>query len=254
MGSSAYPMGLKQVRFWGLLVITALVIVGWTLVPAWLDHAQLVRILCSLGPWREVGFVLAHVIATALGLPGALLVVVGGMIFGVVWGTLWSALGATLGAIAAFLLARYCGMIFGVVWGTLWSALGATLGAIAAFLLARYWLHDWFKQRFYHHPRLRRLDYHLCDRPLHYVLAVRLVPISPFNLVNFLFGLTSIPLGTYALGTGLGILPGTLIYTWLGHAGRQALTEGRWWSLWLALAALVLLSGLPILSKSRRPP
>jgi len=223
MGSSAYPMGLKQVRFWGLLVITALVIVGWTLVPAWLDHAQLVRILCSLGPWREVGFVLAHVIATALGLPGALLVVVGGM-------------------------------IFGVVWGTLWSALGATLGAIAAFLLARYWLHDWFKQRFYHHPRLRRLDYHLCDRPLHYVLAVRLVPISPFNLVNFLFGLTSIPLGTYALGTGLGILPGTLIYTWLGHAGRQALTEGRWWSLWLALAALVLLSGLPILSKSRRPP
>ncbi|ASC69337.1 TVP38/TMEM64 family membrane protein [Halomicronema hongdechloris C2206] len=216
-------MGLKHLRFWGLLVVTALVIVGWTVAPEWLDQAQLVRFICGLGPWREAGFVLAHVIATPLGLPGALLVVVGGM-------------------------------IFGVVWGTLWSALGATLGAIASFLLVRYWLHDWCKHYLERHPKLRRLNCRLCNRPLRYVLAVRLVPISPFNVVNFLFGLTSIPLRTYVLGTGLGILPGTLIYTWLGHAGRQALTAGRWGSLLLALAALVLLGGLSILSKSRRSP
>ena len=79
------------------------------------------------GPNSIWVFMAAHVVAYAVGIPGTLLVVVGGA-------------------------------VFGLLWGTLWSVIGATLGALAAFLLARYLLHDWFKKRFYHKPVFKKIN------------------------------------------------------------------------------------------------
>lgn len=175
------------------------------------------------GPWSVGLFILAHVLATVVGVPGTVLVVAGGA-------------------------------AFGLVWGTVWSVLGATMGAIAAFGLARYLLRDWTMHRLQHHQALQWVEQMACQNPLTCVLAVRFAPISPFNLVNFLFGLTSINLKPYALGTFLGIMPGTLAYTWLGVTGQQALRGEALLPLVTASSLLLLLSAMPLLVKRWRSP
>lgn len=136
------------------------------------------------------------------------------------------------------------GALFGLVAGSCWSMLGATGGAMGAFALSRWLLHDWAMSRFGNLPALRRFRDGIAERGLWFVLAVRLVPVTPFNLENTLFGLTPLPWPTYLLGTVVGILPGTVAYTWLGHTGAEALAGG---SLRLFLAAVVLLVVLSLL-------
>lgn len=202
----------------GALLLTVLV---WHFRQLTLQPQALAYQLCRLGPWRELGFLMAHVVATSLAVPGTILVLAGGVVFGVWWGTVWSVVGATLGAIAAFSLSRYC-------------------------------LRGWCCRLFQDSPRLQQLDQRLQEHDLWCVLAVRLVPISPFNLVNFLFGLTSVRLSAYVLGTGLGIIPGTAIYTWLGAAGAQAISQGKILPLLLAGSTLALFSLAPIALRRRR--
>lgn len=163
-------------------------------------------------------------LTAVLALPGTLLVIVGGAIFSLAWGTVWSVLGATLGAIAAFWLARYC-------------------------------LRQWLTERLRHHRAGRMIHWvqGWSDRQaLTYVLTLRLTPISPFCLVNILLGLTPMGLKPYALGTLVGITPGTLIYTWLGVAGHQALDGHGFGSMVGVGVALMGLSVLPVLWRRSR--
>lgn len=186
------------------------------------DQSALVNYLQMAGIVAIALFLLAHVAATAVGLPGTILVIAGGA-------------------------------AFGVVWGTLWSTIGATLGAIAAFYLARCLMRDWVERRFGHHSALQRLNRMVQCHDLSCVLAVRFAPISPFNVVNFWFGLTPIPLKPYAIGTFVGIIPGTAAYSWLGASGMKIFHGEGWRELAGALTALALLSVLPIwLRRSRR--
>lgn len=120
------------------------------------------------------------------------------------------------------------------------------MGAIAAFGVARYLLQNWFRRRFGRHKYLSRLDKLMDTHSLNCVLAVRFAPLSPFNLVNFLFGLTSVPLGAYALGTVVGIAPGTVAYTWVGLASLEAIEGKGLWPLTWALGCLALLSLAPL--------
>jgi uncharacterized membrane protein YdjX (TVP38/TMEM64 family) len=174
----------------------------------------------ALGPWTVPVFVAVHIVATAVGIPGSLLVIVGGARFG-----LW--------------------------WGSLWSLLGSTLGAIAAFWVARYLLQGWFRRRFARHKLLYRLDQIMDTHGVNCVLAVRFAPLSPFNLVNFLFGLTTVPVTAYALGTLVGIAPGTVAYTWIGLAGLEAIEGRGLCQLTWALSFLALLSLVPLYLRRR---
>lgn len=185
------------------------------------DQAFLVEHLQRFRCCTAALFVLAHVLATLFGIPGTVLAVTGGA-------------------------------LFGLFWGTLWSVLGATLGAIGAFWVARYLLHGWAQRRFWKHPVLARLNRAATNNAWQCVLAIRFAPISPFNLVNFLFGLTAINLMPYAIGTLIGIIPGTLAYTWLGVAGMEAFHGGDRLSLFLALGSLCLLSLIPYFSVRRQ--
>ena len=184
------------------------------------DRTVLTESLAGAGRSSAGLFVLAHVVANAVGVPGTLLVIVGGAVYG-----LW--------------------------WGALWSVIGASLGAIVAFWLARHLFFDWFKTRFYHKPIFKRLDAALCQNALFCVLMVRFSPVSPFNVVNFAFGLTPVPIRAYALGTFLGIIPGTLAYTWLGVTGAMALEGSEVGPLVVCLLMLMTLSTLPLLAKKR---
>lgn len=168
-----------------------------------------------------IGFIVLYTLLTVIGAPGTILTVAGGV-------------------------------IFGLSWGTFWSVIGATLGAIGAFFLARYLCHDWVEKRCGKHQTLTKFKQAVKTQPLLFVLAVRFAPISPFNVVNFLFGLTPIHWLPYALGTFIGIIPGTLAYTWLGMSGSQALQGGSRLPFFLALAFLALLSAIPILTRKRK--
>ncbi len=165
-------------------------------------------------------FIGIYILLTVLGIPGTILTVVGGLVFG-----LW--------------------------WGALWSAIGATLGALGAFWTARYLLRDYIKNRFAHHKGLKIFNQAVLDKPMAFVLTIRFAPISPFNVVNFLFGLTPLHWGTYTIATFFGIIPGTLAYTWLGTSGKSALAGENPLTFWLALALLTLLSIIPLIAKKK---
>jgi uncharacterized membrane protein YdjX (TVP38/TMEM64 family) len=206
--------------FW-LLVLLGIILVVFARNLALLFNPQaLFEALCSLGPWTVPAFLAAHVLSTMVGIPGTLLVIVGGAKFG-----LW--------------------------WGSLWSLIGATVGSIAAFWVARYLLQDWFRDRFAKHHIYRNIDKVMDTHSFNCVLAVRFAPLSPFNLVNFLFGLTSVPVSAYALGTLVGIAPGTVAYTWIGLAGLEAIQGKGLWPLTLALGFLAILSVVPIYLRQR---
>ena len=147
------------------------------------DAAALSAWVQDAGAAGPVVFITVYAAATVLFLPGALLTLVGGALFGPVWGTLWNLTGATLGGALAFLIARY-------------------LGA------------DWVSRRA--GPRLQRLNDGVADEGWRFIAFVRLVPLFPFNLLNFALGLTRIRFATYVVASAVfiadqehGLRPGT---------------------------------------------
>ena len=123
------------------------------------------------------------------------------------------------------------------------------MGAVGAFWTARYLLHGWIKRKLGKHKALAKFNQAVLKKPLIFVLIVRFAPISPFNIVNFLFGLTPIQWLPYSIGTLFGIVPGTLAYTWLGVSGLEAWQGGDRSSFYLALGFLTLLSLIPLFAK-----
>ena len=144
--------------------------------------------LVGLGFWAPVFFVLAWLVAPVAFLPGSPLTLVGGALFGPFWGAFYTIFGATGGATLAFLLARYL--------AGPWVEKKATgiLGKVKVGVEHEGW---------------------------RFIAFTRLVPLFPFNLLNFAFGLTNIPLRTYVVTSFLTMLPGTAGYTYLGYAGRE---------------------------------
>jgi uncharacterized membrane protein YdjX (TVP38/TMEM64 family) len=112
-------------------------------------------------------------------------------------------------------------------------------------------LQNWAQKTFSNHRALRKFHRASLKNPLKFVLFVRLAPIFPFNLANFLFGLTVIQWKPYVLGTFLGIIPGTFTYTWLGISGKQAIEGSNRLSIFLALAIAVGLCLLPRVTRQR---
>lgn len=145
------------------------------------------------------------------------------------------------------------GVIFGPLWGTLYSLSGATLGATLAFLVSRYLAAQWVERKV--GGRLARLKHGVEEEGWRFVAFVRLVPLFPFNALNYALGLTRIRLLHYVLASYLFMLPGAFAYTYLGYAGREALAGGQGLiqKVLLALALLAVVLFLPrLISRIRR--
>src|SRR5215467_11875594 len=108
------------------------------------------------------------------------------------------------------------GFLFGSVWAAVYVNIGATTGATLAFLSARYLFRDWVEQKF--GELLAVFQEGFAQNAFNYLLTLRLIPLFPFFLVNLLSGLTRMKAGTYVTATALGIIPGSVAYTF---AGRQ---------------------------------
>lgn len=202
-----------------LLICLALCIIGPFKVL--FDQNFLVQYLQTYRYYAIALFLITYTIFTIVGIPGTLLTIVGGL-------------------------------VFGLFWGTFWSVVGATLGALGAFWTARYLLRDYTERKFSQHTALVKFNQAVIHQPIAFVLAIRFAPISPFNVVNFLFGLTPIHWIPYTFATFFGIIPGTLAYTWLGISGNRALQGSDRASFFLALGLLGILSVLPILAKKKQ--
>ena len=161
-------------------------------------------------------FILVYILQTSFSLPGATIMTLAG------------------------------GFLFGSLWGPLYVNIGATTGATLAFLAARYLFHQWVERKF--GDRLSPIQDGFAQNAFTYLLTLRLIPFFPFFLVNLLSGLTRVKVGTYVAATAVGIIPGSVVYTF---AGRQlgtinALSELVSPRLLLAFSLLGLLILIPV--------
>src|SRR5215470_19667914 len=131
-------------------------------------------------------------------------------------------------------------VLFGPYEGTLYTWVGATIGATLAYLMARALGRDFVERLF--GGRFAAFDRRIREHGFTGLLIIRLLPLFPFNAVNFGCGLTGIRLRDYVLATAIGIVPGTFVYQFLfAKFGRKILTEGFQLAyltdpqLWLAL-------------------
>jgi uncharacterized membrane protein YdjX (TVP38/TMEM64 family)/rhodanese-related sulfurtransferase len=188
------------------------------------DAAMLQAWVRDAGVLAPVVFMLIYAMATVLFLPGSVLTLVGGA-------------------------------LFGPLLGTFYNLTGATLGAALAFLVSRYLASDWVAAKA--GGRVRQLINGVEAEGWRFVAFVRLVPLFPFNLLNYALGLTKIRFVHYLIATYVFMLPGAIAYTWIGYAGREAVAggEGLARKILIALALLAAVAFLPrLIAAMRRGP
>jgi uncharacterized membrane protein YdjX (TVP38/TMEM64 family) len=117
------------------------------------------------------------------------------------------------------------GVLFGPFYGTLYNLTGATIGATLAFLTARYIAYAWVEKRAGN--RLRQLVRGVETEGWRFVAFTRLVPLFPFNLLNYALGLTNIRLSHYIITSFIFMAPSGAAYTYLGYAGREVAGGGE---------------------------
>jgi len=206
------------------IVLFILLVTGITLVILYREHLDadaLQSWVENAGTAAPLLFMLIYILGTVFFLPGSLLTLLGGAIFGPVMGTFYNLTAATIGAMLAFLIARY---------------------------LASGWVANKTG------GRIKQLIAGVENEGWRFVAFVRLVPLFPFNLLNYALGLTKIKFSHYSVTTYLGMLPGAIAYTYLGYIGKEAATggEGLIQKSMMALALLAIVSFLPRIIGSLR--
>lgn len=131
-----------------------------------------------------VGYILFYIVVVAFSVPGAIILTLSG------------------------------GFLFGTILGAIYVNVGATTGAALAFLFFRYLAGEWVQNKY--KDKLDKFNRELSENGYRYLLALRLIPVFPFFLINICAGLTKIPLRTFVWTTSLGILPGSLVYAFAG--------------------------------------
>src|SRR5260370_11454796 len=139
----------------------------------------------GLGPLAPVAFIAIYIVACVAFLPGSIL---------------------TIGA----------GVIFGVVRGSIYVSIAATLGATAAFLVGRYLARGWVSAKLEGNAKCNAIDEAVGKEGWKIVILTRLSPVFPFNLLNYAYGLTSVSLRDYFFASWAGMIPGTILYVYIG--------------------------------------
>jgi uncharacterized membrane protein YdjX (TVP38/TMEM64 family) len=161
----------------------------------------------GLGFWGPMVFVLVYILAVVLALPGSAITIAG----------------ATL---------------FGSVWGVALVSIASTIGASLCFLISRYLARDFILRKFSQNEKFHKLDRMVEEHGAMVVAITRLVPVFPFNVLNYGFGLTGIPLGTYVFWSWLCMLPGTILYVVGTDTILRGISDGK--IPWLLVSVLLL--------------
>ena len=201
--------------------IFAILALALVVVFRFFDAQQLFRdalaFIAKLGPLGPILFIGLYIVACVFLLPGAIL---------------------TLGA----------GAIFGFVQGAVATSVGATLGATCAFLVGRYLARDWVARRVAGNARFAAMDEAVAREGWKIVFLTRLSPVFPFNVLKYAFGLTRVRLRDYFFASWVGMIPGTILYVYLGSlagdlaslgAGNRERGLAEWGMYGVGLAATV---------------
>ena len=175
-------------------IIVAVYIIRFTPVKEFLTQEALGRFLEAAGFWAPLAFILVYTVGICFFVPGTLLTALGAAIFGAYWGFLYVWIGAMAGATAAFWIGRTLGREF------------------AATLIG---------------DRLKKYDDTIEKNGFATVLYLRLV-YFPFTAMNFGMGLTKVRFWDYFLGTALGIIVGTFIFTFFVGTLKEVWASGKW--------------------------
>lgn len=204
--------------------IVLLIIIGLAIANREVINPDALKVwLEDLGPAAPFIFMAAYIVATVIWLPGSVFSITGGLLFGPVLGTFYNLTAATIGATLAFLIARH----------------------IAA---------DWVTEKA--GGGLKKVIAGVDEEGWRFVAFVRLVPLFPFNILNYALGLTRIKLSHYIIASYICMLPGAFVYTYLGYAGAQSLKGGDSFlqTALIAIALLAVITYLPrIIKKFRKP-
>jgi uncharacterized membrane protein YdjX (TVP38/TMEM64 family) len=217
---------LRSFRFAALLIVSAAVLASAIWAAFNLDALEPERIATALeryGALTPAAFAVARILGAVVLVPGSVL------------------------AIAA-------GILFGPIWGAFYNVLAATVGAVLAFAIARFIAPHWIARAVEGRVRLEAMTEAIDSEGWRFVAFVRLVPIFPYNVLNYALGLTNIRLVPYTLTTLVCMIPVDLAYSYIGYAGRQALTgeSGAVRTILLALAGFAALVFVPTLVRRYR--
>jgi len=181
---------IKLVVFAAVLIGLAAAVIVLPVLP-WL--MSLFEYIAGLGPWGPVALAGFYALSCVLLLP------------------------ASIPTFAA-------GVLFGLVKGTIVAMAGGTAGACAAYWVGRLLARDWVARRVARSRRFTALDNAVDEHGLTVVILSRLSPISPYAILNYAFGLTKVSFWKYVLGTVVGVMPGMVLYVYVG-AGLRSLAE-----------------------------
>jgi uncharacterized membrane protein YdjX (TVP38/TMEM64 family) len=178
----------------GILLVAALFVLArrFNVQDQVTDALEWIR---GLGPAGPLIFLGIYVLATVLFLPGSIL---------------------TLGA----------GVVFGLVKGAIICSISSTLGATCAFLVGRYLARGWVETKIDRNTRFKAIDAAVAREGWKIVGLTRLSPIFPFNLLNYAYGITKVSLRDYFLASWIGMMPGTILYVYMGALAGDLATLG----------------------------
>ncbi len=167
------------------------------------------------GPSAAVLYVVVYVVAAMLMVPGS---------------------GLTVGA----------GFVYGVLWGTLLVIPASIAAALLSFAIARRFGREWIARRTRGNRKFEALDRAIGRTGFKITLLARLSPIFPYGLLNYALGITDVKFRDYALATAIGMLPGTILYVYLGSLVTTASDVGRrpaeGWLYWTGGAIAVVVA------------
>lgn len=209
----------KPVKYGLAIAVAGALIAALVLLPLNRYLLSLVGWIHEAGALGVLGFALLYIVSVVLMLPGSIL---------------------TAGA----------GFLYGPWWGLLLVSPVSVLAATLAFALGRSVARDWIADRVKDRPRFRAIDRSIGQGGVKIVALLRLSPVLPFNLLNYALGLTKVKSRDYVLASFVGMLPGTLLYVYLGSlvtsasqlAGGKLPSGGIWQQVlyWGGLVATVV--------------
>jgi uncharacterized membrane protein YdjX (TVP38/TMEM64 family) len=212
--------GLVKFLIFVAFLVAVITTVRLTGLHAYLDQQRLQEWIAGYGAWGPLIYISIYFVAPAFFLPGLPITVVGGVLFGPFWGVVYTIIGSTGGACIAFLVARYLG---------------------------REWVGNKIRG-----TNLGKLDDEVERQGWKIVAFTRLIPLFPFNLLNYAFGLTRIKFLHYAVTSFIGMLPACIAYIVFSSSLLDLLKGKISVQLVVGIILVVIVSAIPIYYKKRK--
>lgn len=208
-------------RIGAVLAVIIAIGVAWAVLPVGTWMADFQRWMDGFGWYAPAAFAIAYIIATLAMVPGAPMTMVAGLAFG--------------------------------FWGLPLVIGSATTGSAIAFLAARYLAHARIDRMIEQRPRLKAVARAVAARGWTVITLLRLSPLIPFNVQNYLLGVTNLSFGWFLLATVLGSIPGSLLFVYIGMAGRPGAERGFWEWVMVGIGLLAtIVVAIVIANRARR--